>query len=79
MVTHPTRVVDILDLFLIDNPTLVKSVVIKPGIADHDAVLSEVLFKPQVTRQAQTDVHVQKADWEGFDNHILSYQESLLV
>ena len=41
LVTQPTRFENILDLFLIDNPTLVKSVDIKPGIADHDAVLSE--------------------------------------
>ena len=49
--THPTRFDNILDLFLIDNPTLVKSVEIKPGIADHDVVLSEILIKPQVNKQ----------------------------
>ena len=50
LVTQPTRFENILDLFLIDNPTLVKSVDIKPGIADHDAVLSEVYIKPQASR-----------------------------
>ena len=37
LVTQPTRFENILDLFIIDNPALVKSVDIKPGIADHDA------------------------------------------
>ena len=50
VVTHPTRIENILDLFLIDNPTLVKSVEVLPGIADHDAVLSEVFIKPQISK-----------------------------
>ena len=51
LVIHPTPGDTILDLFLIDNPTLVKSVEIKPGIADHDAVISDVFIKPQVNKQ----------------------------
>ena len=51
---HPTRNENILDLFLIDNPALVKSVKAKPGIADHDVVLSEVFIKPQISRQKHT-------------------------
>lgn len=50
MVTLPTRYDNILDLFLIDNPTLVKSVEVRPGIADHDNVLSEVFIIPQVNK-----------------------------
>ena len=42
MVTLPTSYENILDLFLIDNPTLVKSVEVRPGTAEHDAILSEV-------------------------------------
>ena len=51
IVTHPTRNENILHLFLIDNPTLVKSVEVRPGIADHDSVLSELLIKPHISRQ----------------------------
>ena len=80
LVTHPTRGDNILDLFLIDNPTLVKSVEIKPDIADHNAVLSEVFIKPQVNKQKPRLMYMyKKADWEGFGNHMLSFQESFLV
>ena len=80
LLTHPTRGDNILDLFLIDNPTLVKSVEIKPGIADHNAVLSEVFIKPQVYKQKPRLMYMyKKADWEGFENHMLSFQESFLV
>ena len=50
LVTHPTRFVNILYLFLIDNPTLVRYVENKPGIADHDVVLSEIFIKPQINK-----------------------------
>ena len=51
LVTLPTRFENIIDSFLIDNPTLVKSVEVRPGIADHDTVLPEVFIKPQVNKQ----------------------------
>ncbi|MCG8048091.1 MAG: hypothetical protein JAY66_20795 [Candidatus Thiodiazotropha taylori] len=80
MVTRPTRYENILDLFLIDNPTLVKSVEIKPGIADHDAVLSEVFIKPQINKLKPRLISMySKADWEGLENHLLSFQESFLA
>ena len=60
LVTHPTRGDNILDLFLIDNPTLVKSVEIKPGIADHDVALSEVFIKPQVNKQKPRQMYMYK-------------------
>ena len=71
LVTQPTRFENILDLFLIDNPTLVKSVDIKPGIADHDAVLSKVYIKPQVSKQKPRLMFIyKKTDWEGLENHM---------
>ena len=80
LVTHPTRFDNILDLFLIDNPTLAKSVEIKPGIADHDVVLSEIFIKPQVNKQQPRLMSMyKKADWEGFENHMLSFQNSFLA
>ena len=78
--TQPTRYENILDLFLIDNPTLVKSVDIKPGIADHDAVLSEVYIKPQVSKQKPRLMFMyKKADWEGLESHMHLFQESFLA
>ena len=80
LVTQPTRFENILDLFLIDNPTLVKSVDIKPGIADHYAVLSEVYIKPQVSKQKPRLMFMyKKGDWEGLENHMLLFQKSLLA
>ena len=78
--THPTRGDNILDLFLIDNPTLVKSVEIKSDIADHVAVLSEVFIKQQINKQKPRLMYMyKKSDWEGFENHVLSFQESFLM
>ena len=59
IVTRPTRNENILDIFLIDNPTLGKSVEVIPGIADHDSVLSEVFKKPgDLEVETPTYVHV---------------------
>ena len=37
--------------FLTSNFTLVKQVLVLPGISDHDTLLSEILTKPTETRQ----------------------------
>ena len=79
VVTHPTRIENILDLFLIDNQTLVKSVEVLPGIADHDAVLSEVFIKTQISKQKPRLMFLyKKADWVGLEKHILAFQRSFL-
>ena len=68
-----------MDLFLIDNPTLVKSVEVLPGIADHDAVLSEVFVKLQISKQKPRVMFLyKKADWEGLEKHMLAFQMSFL-
>ena len=78
IVTHPTRNENILDLFLIANPTLVKSVEVRPDIADHDSVLSEVFIKTQISRQKPRLMFIyKKADWEGLETHMLAYQKSV--
>ena len=79
IVTHPTRNENILDLFLIDNPTLVKSVEVRPDIADHDSVLSGVFIKTQISRQKPRLMFIYKmADWEGLETHMLAFQKSFL-
>ena len=66
-------------LFLIDNRTLIKSVEVLPGIADHDAVLSEVFIKPQISKQKPRLMFLyKKADWEGLEKHMLAFQRSFL-
>ena len=80
LVTKTTRFEKILDFFLIDNPTLVKSVDIKPDISDHDAVLSEVYIKPQVSKQKPRLMFMyKKTDWEGLESHMHLFQKSFLA
>ena len=53
---------------------------IKPVIADHGVVLSEVFIKLQTSKQKPRLMSMyKKADWEGFENHILSSQKSFLA
>ena len=79
VVTQPTRNENILVLFLIDNPTLIRSVEVRTGIADHDAVLSEVFIKPKISRQIPRLTYLyKKADWEGLETHMLEFQKSFM-
>ena len=77
--THLTRNKNTLNLFLIDNKTLVKSVEVRPCIADHDSLLSEVFIKPQISRQKPRLMFMyKKADWEGLETHMLAFQKLFL-
>ena len=62
MVTQPTRCENILDLFRTSNHTLINSIIVKPGISDHDLVFSEVLTKPVETRTPRSSYLYRKAD-----------------
>ena len=62
-VREPTRQDNILDLFLTTNHTLVNSVIIIPGLSDHDIVEGVVVTKPASTEKAPRKVHLyRKAD-----------------
>ena len=67
MVSEPTRGDNTLHLFLKSNPTLVNELQIKPGLADHDVMVTTVNLKPKVTRQIPRNVPLyRKADWVSF-------------
>ena len=67
--THPRKNENILNLILIGNPIQVKCVEVRSGIAYHDAVLSEVFFKLQISKKKPRLMHLyRKADWEGLDS-----------
>ena len=52
----------------------------KPGIADHDAVLSKVYIKHQVSKQKPRLMFIyKKAGWEGLENNMLFFQKSFLA
>ena len=50
MESEPTRENNILDLFLTNSPTLVDSVSVVPGIADHLAVIGVVRLRPTIQK-----------------------------
>ena len=58
IVIEPTRHDNVLDLFLISNPTLASKVECLPGISDHDIVLAEVAIKPAQTKQKRRKIHL---------------------
>ena len=55
MVIEPTRLDNVLDLFLTSNHTLVQKVEIYPGIADHDVMVADVI-KPTLGCQEPRSV-----------------------
>lgn len=79
IVTHPSRKWEILNLSLTDNPTLVKSVELRLYSVNHNAVLSEIFIKPQMSRQKPRLMYLKKADWEGLETHMFTFQKFLLA
>ena len=64
MVTEPTREDHILDLMLTNNPSIIKSVHILPGVSDHEFVLSDSNLAPSYTRKLPRKIHLfSKANW----------------
>jgi hypothetical protein len=71
LVTQPTRQNNTLDLFLCNNPSLIKNVKILPGIADHDAVLVKGNISPIVNNQKPRKIYLfKRADWDGLRLHM---------
>ena len=80
MVNEPTRCVNVLDLFLTSNHTLVQKVEIVPGIADHDIMIAGVNVKPQITQQKPRTVPLHsKADLNSFRKYISVFVSDLLL
>ncbi|MCG8079022.1 MAG: endonuclease/exonuclease/phosphatase family protein, partial [Candidatus Thiodiazotropha taylori] len=65
LVEEPTRKDSILDLMITNHPAKVFRVEILPGIADHDAVFTELDTRPVTNRQKPRKIPLyKKADWE---------------
>ena len=74
MVEKPTRLNNILDLFLTNNPTLVNKVTTLPGLSEHDAVYIDVNIRPQIDKQKPRKVHLyNKAHWDQFKSHMKDF------
>ena len=67
---QPTRKKAILDLFCINNPSLVKSMQTVPGISDHDGIiLADISLRAQINKKPQRSVPIwAKANWESLKN-----------
>ena len=60
----PTREENVLDLIVVNNPTLVNRLEVIPGISDHDAVFSELDISPKKFKQVKRKIPIyRKADW----------------
>ncbi|MEW8546063.1 MAG: hypothetical protein AB2693_21280, partial [Candidatus Thiodiazotropha sp.] len=79
VVCEPTRESNILDLFLTNNPTLVDSVNVVPGIADHQAVVAVVRLRPSVQKVKPRTVHLySKANWNIMRQEMHDFQSTFL-
>ena len=79
MVSEHTRENNILDLFLTNSPTLVDSVSVIPGIADHSAVMAVVRLRPTIQKVKPRTVHLySKADWESMRQGMQDFQATFL-
>ena len=48
---QPSRGDNILDLVLTNRPSLINSVSLIPGIADHDSICTDIMIKPKYCKQ----------------------------
>ena len=79
MVNLPTRVNNILDLFLTPNPTLVNHINIIPGISDHNIVDIRVNISAKIAYQKPRKISLyKKANWEGLNKSVEGYHQDML-
>ena len=79
MVSEHTRENNKLDLFLTNSPTLVDSVSVIPGIADHLAVMAVVRLRPTIQKVKPRTVHLySKADWDSMRQGMQDFQATFL-
>ena len=80
VVTEPTRIDNILDLFLTTNPTLITDVKCSPGLGDHDLISAEALLKPTLQKQKPRKTMIfRKADWPKLKSKMKAYQQTFLT
>jgi len=67
IIDKPTRHNNTLDLFVSNNPSLIQSTQVIPGLADHEAVVVEVDLPPITNMQKPRRIPLfNKAGWDGF-------------
>ena len=67
-----------IDLFLTNNPTVVTSANVRPGISDHDAALIVTSTSARMHRQKPREIPLYtRADWDGLKDHIQTFHEQM--
>ncbi|KAJ8044639.1 hypothetical protein HOLleu_07428 [Holothuria leucospilota] len=78
VVSSPTRGDNILDLLFTNIPTLVQSVNILPGLADHDIVSTEILTSPQRVKLPRRRVFLyKKGNFDLINDDLKLYMNSI--
>ncbi|XP_072051684.1 uncharacterized protein [Amphiura filiformis] len=77
-VKEPTRLDSILDLCFTNSPSFVESVVVIPGISDHEAVIVNASVKPKLVRPVKRKIFLyKKAKFDDIGDKIKSFDEKL--
>ena len=65
---------NILDLFLTNNPTLVDTVSVEPGISEHETIIAVVKLRPTMLKVKPRTVHIySKAEWESMRHEMQNF------
>ena len=65
MITEPTRLNNILDLFFTNLPTLIQEVEVVPGLSDHNTVIVQSKMRMSLAKQANRKIPLySKANWQ---------------
>jgi hypothetical protein len=81
IVTKPTRINNILDIFLTNNSSLVEKSSVIPGISDHDGIpMITINVKPKIMKPKPRKVFIwAKADTEAIKNDLKDFSTTLIA
>ena len=79
LITNHTRSKNVLDLFIINNDSLIRKTQVIPGISDHGAVFVEGNIKATINKQKRRMVPLnRKADWDSLKEHMSKSVDSVV-
>ena len=77
--TKPTRLNNVLDLYLTNHPSLVKSCDTIPGISDHHMVVVDSDLKPKYSKPKRRKVYkYKKADWDTVKSSVKALGDDIM-
>ena len=79
MQKQPTRINNVLDLYLTNHPSLVKSSDTIPGVSDHHMVIVDSDLKPKYNRPKRRKVYkYNKANWSDVKTSVKDLSDSII-